>query len=133
MISYSIPSLNIYGKFFDQFRSIIYIFPCYFAHNYPLYAILIGATGGGNCLYNSCSVALVRDEILSCCLRYLTCIELYLHASYYAAHPVIKECHRKGAFLNESTALSAALSYFAADSCSVVNKICAIEIEAIET
>ena len=70
---------------------------------------------------------------MSCCLRCLTCIELYLHASYYAVHPAIKECHRKGAFLNESTALFAALSFFAADSCSEGNKISAIEIEAIET
>ena len=70
---------------------------------------------------------------MSCCLRCLTCIELYLHASSYAVHPVIKECHRKGAFLNESTVLFAALSFFAADSCSKGNKISAIEVEAIET
>ena len=70
---------------------------------------------------------------MSSCLRCLTCIELYLHASYYAAHPVIKECHRKRAFLNESTALFAALSFFATDSCSEGNNISAIEIEAMET
>ena len=70
---------------------------------------------------------------MSCCLRCLTCIELYLHAGYYAVHPVIKECHKKGAFLNESTALFASLSFFAADSCSEGNTISAIELEATET
>jgi len=40
--SYSVPSLNINGILFSKFRKIRNIFPCYFAYNYPLYAIPIG-------------------------------------------------------------------------------------------
>ena len=40
--SYSMPPLNIYGILFNQFRNILNIFPCYFAYNYPFYAIPIG-------------------------------------------------------------------------------------------
>ena len=86
-------------------------------------------------MYTSCSIALVGDE--NFCLKCLTCIELYLHASYYAAHPVIRKCHWKGAFLIEATSLSAVLSssksFYAADSCCEGSKISTIEVEDVET
>ena len=69
-------------------------------HNFliPIYTFL-RTTGDGNCLFNSCSLALIGDETISATLRFLACIEIYLNADYYSAHPTILSAHEEGAFL----------------------------------
>ena len=47
------------------------------------------STGDGNCLFNSASIALCRDERLAVELRLRTSIELAVHRDFYRNHPVL--------------------------------------------
>ena len=49
------------------------------------------ATSNGNCLYNSASIILNGNEDLSLILRFLTAVELYKNAPFYATHPNLPE------------------------------------------
>ena len=49
------------------------------------------ATADGNCLFNSASILLVRDESASHMLRLLTAEELFLNPQYYANHLKLTE------------------------------------------
>ena len=49
--------------------------------------VAIKTFGNGNCLYNSVSYLLCRNNRLSSALRLLTAAELYLNANNYAHHP----------------------------------------------
>ena len=48
------------------------------------------STGDGNCLFNSASIALCRDERLAVELRLRTSIELAVHRDFYRNHPVLR-------------------------------------------
>ena len=45
----------------------------------------------GNCLYNSCSIALTGSEKLTHILRALTSIELFTNTNYFAFYPHFRE------------------------------------------
>lgn len=47
------------------------------------------STGDGNCLFNSASIALCRDERLAVELRLRTSSELAVHRDFYRNHPVL--------------------------------------------
>ena len=47
------------------------------------------STGDGNCLFNSASIALCRNERLAVELRLRTSIELAVHRDFYRNHPVL--------------------------------------------
>lgn len=47
------------------------------------------STGDGNCLFNSASIALCRDERLAVELRLRTSIELAVHRDFYRNYPVL--------------------------------------------
>ena len=74
--------------------------------------VFFRTTGNGNCLFNSCSLALKGDESLSVYLRCLTSIELFEHSEHYANHPIIFDEGRFGK-LNENTIFSNLLSHAA--------------------
>ena len=84
-------------------------------HGFPAFSIF-RTTGDGNCLYNACSIALCGNESLSCYLRCLTSIELFLNSAYYAKHPIIEQQHNKGAFSSIANTFAMCLSDNALDS-----------------
>ena len=84
-------------------------------HGFPAFSIF-RSTGDGNCLYNACSIALCGNESLSCYLRCLTSIELFLNSAYYAKHPIIEQQHNKGAFSSIANTFAMCLSDNALDS-----------------
>lgn len=51
----------------------------------------VKATGDGNCLFNSASIAICGSEKLASELRLRTAIELALHPEFYSSHPIISE------------------------------------------
>ena len=67
-------------------------------------------TGDGNCLFNACSLHMVKNEQLATMLRMLTCIELFLNANYYANHDVFHETFKNGKFKTYNSVFAAAVS-----------------------
>ena len=63
----------------------------------------------GNCLCNTCSIAIVGDESLGVSLRCLTAIELYRQPQNYAFHPLLDLQHNSGAF-NTNNAFAMSIS-----------------------
>ena len=59
-------------------------------------------TGDGNCLYNTCSIALCGTENLA---PYLRCLCLF-----YVKHPILEQQHNKGAFSSIGNAFAMCLS-----------------------
>ena len=53
-------------------------------------------TSDGNCLYNSASVLIKRDQSANVVLRLLTAVELYLNPNYYADHPKLADGRSSG-------------------------------------
>ena len=52
----------------------------------------IRSTGDGNCLFNSASLAICRNESRANELRLRTCLELAKNKDFYKAHPVLVNC-----------------------------------------
>ena len=59
---------------------------------------------------------IVWQRTLSCYLRCLTSIELFLNSAYYAKHPIIEQQHNKGAFSSVANTFAMCLSDNALDS-----------------
>ena len=50
--------------------------------------LLFSSSDNGNCLYNSCSIALIGNESLCHILRILASIEMLLNSDYYVRYPL---------------------------------------------
>lgn len=91
--------------------------------------IFCRASGNGNCLYNACSMALIGDESLANCLRALTCIELYVNASYYIDHPHFDNLEKTGKVSKKSSFMDS-LSHQAFDNYVIGDYVSAVYEEA---
>ena len=58
----------------------------------------LNATADGNCLFNSASNLLVRDESASHMLRLLAAVKLFLNSQYYANHLKLTESKTSSRF-----------------------------------
>ena len=87
-------------------------------------------TGNGNCFYNACSIALIRNESLSSILRCLTSIELYLNAELYEQHPSLDSNNSHDFLKKRDNVFALAVSFKALDSSSLTDRISAIRAEA---
>lgn len=58
----------------------------------------LNSTADGNCLFNSASNLLVRDQSASHMLRFLTAVELFLNPQYYANHLKLTESKTSSRF-----------------------------------
>ena len=54
-------------------------------------------------MYDACFIALIGDESLANRVRALTCIELFVNASYYADHPHFEDLEKSGKISKKSS------------------------------